>query len=105
MNETEKQLLAMVFLIAVLALVMGRRNWRASGTAYGRARFASEKLLQAAGMLGQAGLILGRTVSGKLIRLAELLSCAANRCYRLGQRGEHYHPATPDVSSWVIGCL
>ena len=46
-----------------------RRRWRPSTTAYGRAAWAAEPTLRAWGMLGGDGLILGRTASGKLIRL------------------------------------
>jgi type IV secretion system protein VirD4 len=49
------------------AYLRGRR--RVSGTAFGTASWATDRLLRKWGMLGRKGLILGRTVSGKLIRV------------------------------------
>jgi type IV secretion system protein VirD4 len=70
MNENDQRgwiyFIAAVVFIAALAR---RRPWRASITAFGVACWASEKVLRAAGMLGDMGLILGRTMSGKMIRL------------------------------------
>jgi type IV secretion system protein VirD4 len=50
------------------------RRWQPSTTACGTACWASEKVLGAAGMLGDAGLILGRTMTGRLIRVPRYTS-------------------------------
>jgi type IV secretion system protein VirD4 len=76
MNKTDQQALMILAVIAVLIVVFARRRWLPSTTAFGTASWASEKVLRAAGMLGHSGLILGRTMSGKLIR-------AANYCHIL----------------------
>ncbi|HYV37937.1 MAG TPA: type IV secretory system conjugative DNA transfer family protein [Gemmataceae bacterium] len=66
--KDQEALVILAGVILVIAALM-RRRWRPSTTAFGTARWASEKTLQAAGMLGQRGLILGRTMRGKLIRV------------------------------------
>jgi type IV secretion system protein VirD4 len=65
-NDKLVLLIGAVILIAFLA----RRRWRASTTAFGTACWATEDALRATGMLGHAGIILGRTMRGKLIRAA-----------------------------------
>src|SRR4051812_22006172 len=71
-NSNENGAGVVILVIAVLVLAaLARRRWRPSGTAYGTASWASEQRLRAAGMLGELGLVLGRTLSGKLIRLTE----------------------------------
>jgi type IV secretion system protein VirD4 len=65
MNADDQQGLLIVIGVFAVIAVLARRRWRASTTAFGTARWASEKVLKAAGMLGNAGLILGRTMSGK----------------------------------------
>jgi type IV secretion system protein VirD4 len=70
MNQNDQ--LGLLFFIGavVLIAVLARRRWRPSTTAFGTARWASENALKAAGMLGNSGLILGRTVtSGQIIRI------------------------------------
>ena len=70
MNQNNDQQGALLVIIAVVVIaVLARRRWRPSTTAFGTACWASEKVLKAAGMLGNVGLILGRTMSGKLIRV------------------------------------
>ena len=76
MNPNDQQALAILVVFAVMIAVVARRRWRPSTTAFGTACWASEKVLKAAGMLGNVGLILGRTMSGKMIR-------AANYCHVL----------------------
>ena len=69
MHPHDQQILAF-FLVAIAVIaVLYHRRWRPSTTAFGTACWASEKVLKAAGMLGHVGLILGRTASGKLIRI------------------------------------
>jgi type IV secretion system protein VirD4 len=68
MNQNDQQLLPILVAVVILAL-LARRRWKPSTTAFGTASWASEVVLKAAGMLGNAGLILGRTISGKLIRV------------------------------------
>jgi type IV secretion system protein VirD4 len=70
-SNEEGQIVAVLVIVVILAIVFGRRRWRGSGTAFGQASWASDKLLRAWGMLGQHGLILGRTFGGALIRLPD----------------------------------
>jgi type IV secretion system protein VirD4 len=51
------------------AVVAYLRRRRATLTAFGKAEWASDKLLRAWGMLGRQGLVLGRTLSGAMIRI------------------------------------
>jgi|GEM_PF-2332723 len=63
---------AVGFLILAVILClwwMYSRRWRPAGTAFGQARWADNRLLRRWGMLGQHGLILGRTEKGRLIRI------------------------------------
>jgi type IV secretion system protein VirD4 len=76
MNPNDQQALAILMVFVVIFAVLARRRWRPSTTAFGTACWASENMLKAAGMLGNVGLILGRTMSGKMIR-------AANYCHVL----------------------
>ena len=69
MNNQGEQLVVLLVLIAGAALLCYRPAWRASQTAFGTARWATDRMLRAAGMLGSQGLILGRTFGGRLIRL------------------------------------
>jgi type IV secretion system protein VirD4 len=70
MNQNDQHGL-LFFIIAVLVIAaLARRRWRPSTSAFGIASWASEKAFKVVGMLGNAGLILGRTMSGKLIRVA-----------------------------------
>ena len=48
-----------------------RRRPKLSQTAHGTAAWATGMMLQAAGMIGGKGLVLGRTQSGALIRLVQ----------------------------------
>jgi type IV secretion system protein VirD4 len=75
MNEHDQQVALFIFVMFLLA-ALARRRWRPSVTAFGTACWASEKMLKAAGMLGASGLILGRTLSGEIIR-------ARNYCHVL----------------------
>ena len=70
MNQNDQQGLALLIVVVGVIALLARRRWRPSTTAFGTACWASEKMLKAAGMLGNSGLILGRTMSGKLIRVA-----------------------------------
>jgi type IV secretion system protein VirD4 len=54
----------------VLLAAFGRKKRMASG-AYGTAAFCTETVLRSFGMLGERGLVLGRTVTGKLIRIRD----------------------------------
>jgi type IV secretion system protein VirD4 len=68
MNQKDKEILGI--LVIVLVIVMfAQRRWRPSTTAFGTAHWMSEAMMQAAGLLGNVGLVLGRTLSGKLIRI------------------------------------
>jgi type IV secretion system protein VirD4 len=69
-DGNDQQALVIVIGALLVLAALARRRWQPSSTAFGTARWASEKVLQAAGMLGESGLLLGRTLSGKLIRVA-----------------------------------
>jgi type IV secretion system protein VirD4 len=69
MHDNDK-LVILISVVVLIAALARRRRWVPSGTAFGTACFASETVLKAAGMLGNAGLILGRTMNGTLIRAA-----------------------------------
>ena len=73
MNPTaEDQAVALLIIAAVVvAILLSRRRWRGSGTAFGTASWMSEKMMRAAGMLAGSGLVLGRTFKGALIRLPD----------------------------------
>ena len=70
MNQNDQQGLLFVIVAVVVIAALAHRRWRPSTTAFGTACWASAKALKAAGMLGNVGLILGRTMSGKMIRVA-----------------------------------
>ncbi|HEV3436522.1 MAG TPA: type IV secretory system conjugative DNA transfer family protein [Gemmata sp.] len=76
MRNNDQQGLLFVIVVVVVVAALARRRWRPSTTAFGTAHWATEKMLQSVGMLGNIGLILGRTMSGKMIR-------AANYCHVL----------------------
>jgi len=67
-NDQQGFLLVIAAVIVIAALA--RKRWRPSTSAFGTASWASEQALKAAGMLGNVGLVLGRTMSGKMIRVA-----------------------------------
>jgi type IV secretion system protein VirD4 len=71
MHEQDQRMI-LVFIAAVIVLAaLARRRWQPSATAFGTACWASEHVLKASGMIGNAGLVLGRTRSGKLIRVVD----------------------------------
>jgi len=76
MNQTDHQPVLIFIGVIVLIALLARRRWQPSTNACGTACWASEHVLKAAGMLGQTGLIVGRTMGGKIIR-------AANYCHVL----------------------
>lgn len=70
--DHEAERMVIVFgVVAMVAVILWRPRRRASGTAFGTAQWASERILRREGMLGRKGLILGRTANGRVIRLAE----------------------------------
>jgi type IV secretion system protein VirD4 len=71
MHEHDQQVILLFIGALILLALLARRGWRPSSTAFGTASWASEQVLMRAGMLGNAGLILGRTTSGRLIRVAD----------------------------------
>jgi type IV secretion system protein VirD4 len=102
MNANDQQVLVIVFIVVVIIAALVRRRWRASTTAFGTACWASEKMLKAAGMLGNVGLILGRTMSGKMIR-------AVNSCHVLlvgsTGSGKGVSIIIPNLLSYVRGSV
>ncbi|HVS39334.1 MAG TPA: type IV secretory system conjugative DNA transfer family protein [Gemmataceae bacterium] len=102
MQQSNEPLAVLVVLGVVVLAALARRRWRPSTTASGTAHWAPESALQAAGMLGDAGLILGRTLSGKLIRLREychLLLVGATGA------GKGVSIIIPNLLSYVRGSL
>jgi type IV secretion system protein VirD4 len=75
MSQNDQQGLLILIWVVVIIAVLARRRWQPSATAFGTARWASEKVLKTAGMLGDVGLILGRTMSGRMIRVASYCHC------------------------------
>jgi len=68
-NTNDQQAMLIFIVVMILIAVLARRRWKPSTTAFGTACWASENVLKAAGMLGNVGLVLGRTMSGKMIRV------------------------------------
>jgi len=68
-SDEEKVMSLVVWGIIIFLGVLCFRRWRPAGTAFGVAQWATDKLLRAWGMLGNKGLILGRTLKGALIRI------------------------------------
>jgi len=63
-------LIVLLVILAILGAAMLPRQWRPSGTAHGTARWANMDDLRRAGMLRTGdGLILGKTRTGRLIRM------------------------------------
>jgi type IV secretion system protein VirD4 len=103
MNHPNDQKVMLILIgVVVMIAVLARRRWRPSTTAFGTARFASESVLSAAGMLGNVGLILGRTMSGKMIR-------AANYCHVLltgaTGSGKGVSIITPNLLTYFRGAV
>jgi len=71
MHQYDQQKFLFLIAVVLFIAVVARRRWRASSTAFGTAAWATEKQLETSGMLGSTGLMLGRTLSGKLIRLRD----------------------------------
>lgn len=69
MHQNDKQILLIILIVFVIAALVARRRWAPSNSAFGTAYWCTQEFLQAAGMLGEYGLLLGRTMSGTLIRL------------------------------------
>jgi type IV secretion system protein VirD4 len=67
MNTSDQELILIGAVILIAA--HARRRWRPSATAFGTARWAPEKSLKEKGFFSNVGLILGRTMRGKLIRV------------------------------------
>jgi len=102
MRQNDHQGLAILICIVVFIALLSRRRWRPSTTAFGTACWASEGVLKAKGMLGNSGLIVGRTKSGKLIR-------AANYCHVLlvgaTGAGKGVSIILPNILSYFRGSL
>jgi type IV secretion system protein VirD4 len=104
MNPTaEDQAVALLIIAAVVAaILLSRRRWRGSGTAFGTASWMSDKMMRAAGMLAGTGLILGRTFKGALIRLPDY--CHVLLCGGTGS-GKGVSIIIPNLLSYSRGSI
>lgn len=104
MNPTaEDQAVALLIIAAVVvAILLSRRRWRGSGTAFGTASWMSEKMMRAAGMLAGSGLVLGRTFKGALIRLPDY--CHVLLCGGTGS-GKGVSIIIPNLLSYSRGSI
>ncbi len=104
MNPTaEDQAVALLIIAAVVvAILLSRRRWRGSGTAFGTASWMSEKMMRTAGMLAGSGLVLGRTFKGALIRLPDY--CHVLLCGGTGS-GKGVSIITPNLLSYSRGSI
>ena len=104
MNPTaEDQAVALLIIAAVVvAILLSRRRWRGSGTAFGTASWMSDKMMRAAGMLVGTGLILGRTFKGALIRLPDY--CHVLLCGGTGS-GKGVSIIIPNLLSYSRGSI
>ena len=69
-DQQMEQLFGWLILAGIIVLVCYRKKWIGTGCAYGSARWADEADMKSAGMYGNQGLILGRDLKGKIIRMA-----------------------------------
>ncbi len=70
-------LIVLLVVLAIIAAAMLPRQWRPSGTAYGTARWANMDDLRRAGMIRNGeGLILGKTRTGRLIKMSRYIHTA-----------------------------
>ncbi len=105
MNPAAEDQFAALLMIAtavVIAILLARRRWRGSGTAFGCASWMSEKAMRAAGMLAGTGLILGRTFKGALIRLPDY--CHVLLCGGTGS-GKGVSICIPNLLSYSRGSI
>ena len=68
-NPTPVPIIVIVAVLFLLWLYFRRKHPQLSSSAHGTARWASDGVLQSAGMLAGRGLVIGRTLGGALIRL------------------------------------
>jgi type IV secretion system protein VirD4 len=105
MNPTAEDQGAALLIIAaavLVAILLARRRWRGSGTAFGTASFLSDSALRAAGMLAGYGLVLGRTFKGALIRLPDY--CHVLLCGTPGS-GKGVSIIIPNLLSYLSGSI
>lgn len=98
MHPHDQQILA-YFLVAIAVIaVLYQRRWRPSTTAFGTACWATENALKIAGFFGNVGLILGRTISGKLIRASSYCHVLLVALPGLGKAYRSSYPICSPIS-------
>ena len=95
--NADDQIVALLIIAAVVAILLCRRRWRGSGTAFGVSRWLTESELRKAGMLTGDGLIVGRTFKGALIRLRDF--CHVLICGSTGS-GKGVGVFIPNLLTW-----
>lgn len=71
MHENDQRVILLFIGALIVLAALARRRWAPSASAFGTACWATEQVMARAGMLGNAGLVLGRTMGGKLIRVVD----------------------------------
>ena len=74
-NPSDATLTNFVVLAVILGIGVYLRRRPRAGTAYGSAKWATERLLRRRGLLGPAGLVVGRSLGGSVIRLNDFCHC------------------------------
>jgi len=100
--SADDQAVALLVIAALVAILVYRRRWKGSGTAFGTASWRNDKALRAAGMLAGKGLVLGRTFGGALIRLPNY--CAVLLCGSIGS-GKGVSIILPNLLSYFRGSI
>ena len=103
MNQNDQGTIVILVVCLILLALLARRRWRPSTTAFGTACWASEKMLRAAGMFGNTGLILGRTLKRQADPGGELLPCSAGGRDGSRERRVDHHPQPAFVFPGVGG--
>lgn len=62
-------IITLAIILLIVALFIRRPRWKGTGSAHGTSSWATHRELAAAGMLGNQGLIIGRTLRRRVLRL------------------------------------
>ena len=101
-QSADDQVIFLLIIAVFVALAFCRRRWQPSATAFGTASWMSEHVLRKAGMLAGAGLVLGRTFAGALIRLPDY--CHVLCCGGTGS-GKGVSIILPNLLTYVRGSI